>query len=195
MRARRSTPESVGLSSERLARIGAVLNAGVDRGEIPGYVALVARRGKIAYFETYGVQDPNTGKAMAPDSIFRIYSMTKPITSVAAMILVEEGRLNLGDPVGDYLPAFKEMTVATNPHEASDAGAIRTAAASRPITVLDLLRHTSGMTYAFFKPFPGNTPIEQMYIDGGVNDLEITNAELVERVSKVPLKYEPGTTW
>ena len=191
----RSRPEAVGLSSERLARVTAVLGAGVENGEIPGYVALVARRGKIVYFEASGDQDPASGRAMARDAIFRIYSMTKPITSVAAMILVEEGKLNLGDPVGNYLPELAELQVATNPHEAGDVGAIRTAAAASPITVLDLLRHTSGMTYAFFIPFPGNTPVEQMYLDGGVNDLEITNAELVQRVSKVPLKYEPGTTW
>lgn len=191
----RTTPEAVGLSSERLARIKEVLGAGVDRGEIPGYVALVARRGKIAYFESYGVQNPNTGKPMARDSIFRIYSMTKPITSVAAMILVEEGRIKLSDPIGKYLPELADLKVATNAHDAKDVASIRTAPAKRPITVLDLLRHTAGFTYGFFKPFPGSTPVEQMYIDGGVNDLDITNAELVTRLSKLPLKYEPGTTW
>jgi CubicO group peptidase (beta-lactamase class C family) len=191
----RTTPEAVGLSSERLARIKEVLGTGVDRGEIPGYVALVARRGKIAYFEAYGTQNPNTGKPMARDSIFRIYSMTKPITSVAAMILVEEGRIKLSDPVSKYLPELADLKVATNAHTAKDAAAIETAPATRPMLIVDLLRHTAGFTYGFFKPFPGSTPIEQMYIDGGVNDLDITNAELVTRLSKLPLKYEPGTTW
>lgn len=191
----RTTPEAVGLSSERLARIGEVLGAGIERGEIPGFVALVVRRGKVAYFEAFGVQDPNTGKKMARDSVFRIYSMTKPFTSTAVMILVEEGRIKLSDPIGKYLPELGELQVATNAHSAADAAAIETAPASRPIHIVDLLRHTTGFTYGFFKPFPGSTPIEQMYIDGGVNDLEITNAELVTRLSKLPLKYEPGTTW
>ena len=95
----RAKPESVGLSSSRLQHINEVLHAKVDAGEIPGYVALVARHGKVAYFEAYGMQDPTTKKPMATNSIFRVYSMTKPLTSVAAMILVEEGKMRLSDPV------------------------------------------------------------------------------------------------
>ncbi|HWH47181.1 MAG TPA: serine hydrolase domain-containing protein, partial [Burkholderiales bacterium] len=100
----RAKPESVGISSERLENIRKVLGAQVDAGVIPGYVALVARHGKVVYYESYGVQNPNTRKPMSKDSIFRIYSMTKPITSVAAMILVEEGKIKLSDPVSKYLP-------------------------------------------------------------------------------------------
>jgi CubicO group peptidase (beta-lactamase class C family) len=191
----KAPPESVGLSSARLAHIKEVLGAGVDRGEIPGYTALVSRKGKVAYFESYGVQDPKTKKAMARDSIFRIYSMTKPITSVAAMILVEEGRIRLTDPVSKYLPELANLQVAVNAHEATNPADIKTAPAKKPILVVDLMRQTSGFTYAFFKGRPGSTPVEQMYLDGGMNDLEITNAELVTRISKLPLKYEPGTTW
>lgn len=192
---KRAKPEDVGLSSTRLQRIDEVFGAKVKAGEIPGYVALVARRGKVAYFEANGVQDPNTRKPMSRDAIFRIYSMTKPITSVAAMILVEEGKMKLSDPVSMYLPELANLKVATNADTAKDAAAVKTQPAKNPIRVLDLLLHTSGFTYGFFKPFPGGGPVEQMYLDGGVNDLDITNAELVTRISKLPLKYEPGTTW
>jgi len=191
----KARPEDVGLSSTRLDRIEEVLGAKVKAGEIPGYVALVARRGKVAYFEANGVQDPNTRKPMSRDSIFRIYSMTKPITSVAAMILVEEGKIRLSDPVSKYLPELADLKVATNADTAKDVSQVQTRPAKNPIRVLDLLLHTSGFTYGFFRPFPGGSQVEQMYLDGGVNDLEISNAELVTRISKLPLKYEPGTTW
>ena len=191
----RAKPEAVGLSSQRLDRIAQVLNARVDAGEIPGYVALVARHGKVAYFEAYGLQNPDTKTPMSRDSIFRIYSMTKPLTSVAAMILVEEGRIKLADPISMYLPEMAHLRVAVNPATAKSVADIQTRPATNPIRVVDLLMHTSGFTYGFFKPFPGGSPVEQMYLDGGVNDLDITNAELVTRLSKLPLKYEPGTTW
>ncbi|MEO8006977.1 MAG: serine hydrolase domain-containing protein [Betaproteobacteria bacterium] len=191
----RAKPESVGLSSDRLENIRKVLGAKVDAGESPGYVALVARHGKVAYFDAYGVQNPNTKKPMSRDAIFRIYSMTKPITSVAAMILVEEGKIKLSDPVSMYLPELANLTVATNAASVKDPAEVQTRPAKNPIRVVDLLLHTSGFTYGFFRPFPGGGPVEQMYLDGGVNDLEISNAELVTRISKLPLKYEPGTTW
>jgi CubicO group peptidase (beta-lactamase class C family) len=191
----RAKPEEVGLSSARLENIRKVLGAKVDAGEIPGYVALVARRGKVAYFEAYGTQNPNTRQPMARDSIFRIYSMTKPITSVAAMMLVEEGKMRLSDPVSMYLPELANLRVATNGATAKDPSEVQTRPAKNPIRVVDLLLHTAGFTYGFFKPFPGGGQVEQMYLDGGVNDLNITNAELVTRISKLPLKHEPGTTW
>lgn len=191
----RTKPEAVGLSSERLDNIRKVLGAKVDSGEIPGYVALVARRGKVAYYEAYGVQNPNTKKAMPRDAIFRIYSMTKPLTSVAAMILVEEGKLRLSDPVSLYLPELAEPQVAVNADSAKDPAELQTRPAKNPIRVLDLLLHTAGYTYGFFKPFPGGGAVEQMYLDAGMHDLEITNEELVTRISKLPLKFEPGTTW
>ena len=191
----RAKPEDVGLSSERLGRIATVMNAKVQEGEIPGYVALVARKGKVVYFDAFGTQNPNTGNAMSRDSIFRIYSMTKPITSVAAMILVEEGKIKLSDPISKYLPELAELKVATNADTAKDPASIQTQAARNPIRVVDLLMHTSGFTYGFFKPFPGGGAVEQAYLEGGVNDLNISNAELVTRISKMPLKFEPGTTW
>jgi CubicO group peptidase (beta-lactamase class C family) len=191
----RTRPEAVGLSSERLDNIRKILGAKVDAGEIPGYVALVARRGKVAYFEAHGVQNPNTRKAMSRDSIFRIYSMTKPLTAAATMILVEEGKIRLSDPVSLYLPELADPKVAVNADSAKDPKELQTRPATNPIRVVDLLLHTSGYTYGFFKPFPGGGVIEQMYIDAGVEDLDITNEELVARIGKLPLKYEPGTTW
>jgi CubicO group peptidase (beta-lactamase class C family) len=191
----RAKPEAVGLSSDRLENIRKVLGARVDAGEFPGYVALVARHGKIAYFEAYGAQNPHTKKPMSRDSIFRIYSMTKPITSVAAMMLVEEGKIKLSDPISMYLPELAKIEVATNAASVKEPAEVQTRPTKNPIRVLDLLLHTSGFTYGFFKPFPGGGPVEQMYLDAGVNDLDITNAELVTRISKVPLKFEPGTTW
>ncbi|MDP6953014.1 MAG: serine hydrolase domain-containing protein, partial [Alphaproteobacteria bacterium] len=132
------SPGTVGLSSERLARIGTTLQAGVDAGEIPGAVALVARRGGIAYHEAFGYRDKAAGAPMPKDAIFRIYSMTKPIVSVAAMTLHEEAKLYLSQPISVHLPAYRGMRVGPN-----------FAPAERAITVQDLLRHTSGLTYAF----------------------------------------------
>ena len=188
-------PEDVGLSSSRLNRIEEVFGGKVKAGEIPGYVALVARHGKVVYFEANGMQDPNAKKAMSRDSIFRIYSMTKPLTSVAALILVEEGKIKLSDPISMYLPELANLQVATNADTAKTAAELKTEPAKSQIRVLDLLMHTSGFTYGFFKGVPGGGVIEQMYIDGGEGDLNITNAELVTRLSKLPLKYQPGTTW
>ncbi len=191
----RAKPEDVGLSSQRLENIRKVLGAKVDAGEVPGYVALVARKGKVVYLDAYGLQNPNTKAPMTTESIFRIYSMTKPITSVAAMILVEEGKIKLSDPVSMYLPELAELKVATNGATATTPDEVQSVPAKTPIRVVDLLMHTSGFTYAFFKPFPGGGGVEQMYLDAGVNDLDISNEQLVARISKVPLKFEPGTTW
>lgn len=149
----------------------------------------------MVYFDAQGLRNPNTTAPMSTDSIFRIYSMTKPVTSVAAMILVEEGKLRLTDPVAQYLPELANLQVITNAAEAKTPAEVKTRPAANPIRVVDLLLHTSGFTYGFFKPFPGGGAVEQMYLDGGVNDLDITNAELVTRISKLPLKFEPGTTW
>jgi len=187
----RAVPEEVGLSSERLARIGEVIGAGIEKGEIPGFVALVARHGRIAYHEAFGKQDPETGVPMRKDSIFRIYSMTKPITSTAAMILVEEGRIKLSDPIGKYLPELAELEAATNADTAASVADLKTEKADAPIRVVDLLRHTSGLTYGVF----GDTPVEKLYLDGGINDLSITNEKLVTLLADLPLKYQPQTTW
>jgi CubicO group peptidase (beta-lactamase class C family) len=177
---RAESPEQVGLSSERLDRITARLTADVEEGAIPGAVLAIARGGQIAYAETIGYRDKEANAAMQLDSIFRIASMTKPMVSVAAMGLAEEGRLDIGAPVAQYIPALKEMTV----------GAER-AKTTRTMTVQDLLRHTSGLTYAE----RGDSPVQMMWRDAGLSDPDQTNEELMGKLSRLPLLFEPGTTW
>ena len=191
----KSDPESVGISSERLANIKKIFDAKVQAGDFPGYVALVARKGKVVYHEAYGVQNLATKAPMAKDSIFRIYSMTKPITSAAAMILVEEGKIKLSDPVSMYLPELKDIQVVENLADAKDPSQLKTHPAKNQMRVLDLLIHTAGFSYAFFKTFPGGGAVEQAYLDQRVGEFDVTNEEFVTRLSKLPLRYEPGTTW
>ena len=147
-----ATPEEVGLSRERLARIAPALSRQIEAKSFPGAVAIVARKGRIAYFEAIGQLDPRSATPMSKDAIFRLYSMTKPFTSVAAMMLVEEGRLRLTDPVGMYLPQLGKLEVLTPSTDASGKTTYTTVAAQRPVTVYDLLRHTSGMVYGGFTP-------------------------------------------
>jgi len=145
---RTAAPAKIGLSKERLDRIGPVMQRYVDTKQAAGVVVLIARHGRIGYLEAFGKQDAESGVPVKKDTIFRIYSMTKPLTSVAAMVLYEEGRFRLKDPVARYLPEFKDAQVAveeTNPQTGEKT--FKTVPAQRPITVRDLLRHTSGLTY------------------------------------------------
>jgi CubicO group peptidase (beta-lactamase class C family) len=141
-------PEQVGLSSERLERIGKIFNREIDEGKLPGAVVLVARKGHVAYFESFGFRDKATGTPMTKDSLFEIYSMTKPLVSVAAMMLIEEGRLQLADPVAKFLPEFANLQVSLPRFDVA-TGKLTYGLASldRPMTVQDLLRHTSGLVY------------------------------------------------
>ncbi|MGE0713838.1 MAG: serine hydrolase domain-containing protein [Alphaproteobacteria bacterium] len=167
-----------GLSSERLARIGQVLGDHVARGRIAGAVALVCRDDRVAYCEAVGQRDPATGAAMTTDAIFRIYSMTKPIVSLAIMMLVEEGHFLLSDPVSRFIPAF--------------AG-LRVGAARRPLeremTVQDLLRHTSGLVYGQ----QGETAVHRAYREAGIGRRDETAAQLVEKLALLPLARQPGS--
>jgi len=186
-------PEEVGLSSERLGRVTEMLRANIAANEIPGAVLLIARQGKIAYFESFGLLDPQAKTPMRKDAIFRIYSMSKPITTVAAMTLFEDARLALNDPVGKYLPALAKMQVATDnkPDPEADPHKIATIPADRPISIQDLMRHTSGLTYGFF----GDTPVKKLYAEAKLGNEGETNAQFVDRIAKLPLSYQPGTTW
>ncbi len=153
-------PEDVGLSSERLNRISTTLKAHIEKGVIPGAVALVARKGKIAYFESFGMRDLETSSPMQKDTIFQLYSMTKPITSVGLMMLHEQGRIYLGDPVSKYIPELKGLKVgveSTDP--ASGQKTFSTVPAQSEITIHDLLRHTSGLTYGFMGKSKINTDV------------------------------------
>ena len=187
-----ASAEEVGLSQERLARIGQALTRQIDEGSFPGAVALVARQGRIAYFEAFGQLDPKTGAPMPKDAIFRLYSMTKPFTSVAAMILVEEGRLRLMDPVGVYLPELAKLEVAVPSTEASGEPTYTLVAAERPVTVYDLLRHTSGMVYA---GFTRTAYVKELYTKANVGWAGVTPAEQIAGLAKVPLAHQPGTMW
>jgi CubicO group peptidase (beta-lactamase class C family) len=186
-------PEEVGLSSERLARITQVMKAEVARGQYPGAVALVARKGKIAYFESAGQRDPNNGAAMSRDAIFRLYSMTKPFTSVAVMMLVEEGRLILSDPVSKFLPQLATPSVSVQRVD-PDTRRITyvSVPAERLITVQDLLRHTSGLVYG---PFTNHADVKESYSKLGVDWRDVTPAEQLDRLGKAPLAHQPGTAW
>ena len=173
-------PEEVGLSTPRLEALGALLRERVAAGHLPGAAALVARRGRVAWQEAFGRRDPATDEPMRTDAIFRIYSMTKPLVSVGVMMLVEQGRVLLDDPVGKYLPAL------ASPRVAAEGG---TVPAASPITVQDLLRHTSGLTYGF----RGTGPVHKAYAEARVARRGQTNADQVETLGGLPLLHQPGT--
>ncbi len=181
-----TTPEDIGLSSSALARLGKVLSGEVANGRLPGAVALIARRGRVALFESFGRRDPANGAPMATDAIFRIYSMTKPIVSVAAMMLWEEGRFLLSDPIGKYLPELADLKVAVQ-----RGAEIELVPATRPITIQDLLRHTSGLTYEF----RGNGPVHKMYMAAKIYSRHQSNADQIATLSKMPLVNQPGSQW
>ena len=188
---RAERPEDVGLSSERLERISKRMRAGVEKGELPGAVVLVARHGHVAYLKAFGLRDPEAKAAMGTDAIFRIASMNKPITSLAIMMLAEEGLLSIADPAEKYLPEFTDLKVGTVAPGADGKPAVTLEPQRRPMTVQDLLRHTSGLTYGA----AGANPLKQAYVDAKVGNRDDTNAELVTKLSKLALLFQPGTTW
>lgn len=184
-------PESVGLSAKRLQAITDTLKADIAKGTIPGAVLLISRRGKIAYFEALGSLDPQKKSPMTRDGIFRIYSMSKPITTVAAMMLVEQGRLAPSDWVSRYIPQFKDVKVGVEKKDADGKVALDLVAPTKPMTVQDLMRHTSGLTYGFF----GEGAVKKAYLAANLGAGDPDNAEFVDRLAKLPLVYHPGTTW
>ena len=185
------SPEEVGFLSTRLKTLSDRINDGVKNNELPGAVVLIVRNGKIVMFDSFGFRDKEAKVAMTNDTIFRIASMTKPIVSVAAMILMEEGKLTLADPVARYIPAFAETKVAVSKKKDDGTVEIELVPQARPMTVQDLLRHTSGLTYGAI----GANPVKQSYLDMKVNDRGQTNAEMAEKLAKLGLLYQPGTTW
>jgi CubicO group peptidase (beta-lactamase class C family) len=195
-----ATPEQVGMSGERLGRITATLKKEIADGRLPGAVVMVARKGKIVYSDAIGFQDKDAQTPMKVDTIFRIYSMTKPIASVAAMMLVEDGVIQLTDPVAKFLPAFKDMQVSVGSTGADGKTTYTNVPATRPITVQDLLRHSAGLTYA---EITKNEPVKSAYVDAkfsqpGVHEFDsrdMTPAEQVARMAKIPLTQQPGTMW
>jgi len=172
------SPAEVGLSAKKLEKVKTIVQAQVDKKQIAGAVVLVARRGKIAFLEPFGKLDLKSGKPMRPDAIFRFYSMTKPITSVAALMLVEAGTLKLDDPVGNYLPELQNLRVY--------AGKDQTVAPKRPVTIRDLMRHTSGFTYGM----PNGSPVDRLYIKNKID--EGTLPDMIRTLGTLPLQDQPG---
>jgi CubicO group peptidase (beta-lactamase class C family) len=171
----RTDPDGAGLSPAGLARIDAYIKNEIATDKIPGALMMIERHGKLGYAANFGVRDPGTKAPMTNDTLFRIYSMSKPITSVAAMMLVEEGRLMLDEPVAKYIPAFAGVKVGVEWKNDDGNAGVELVPPRRPMTIQDLLRHTSGITYGFFG--------------------DIDNAGFAERIAKLPLAYQPGTTW
>jgi CubicO group peptidase (beta-lactamase class C family) len=184
-------PEEVGLSSIQLKRLEAVTQKHIDEGLVPGAVMLVARRGKVAWTATLGKRDPAAGDAMKPDAIFRIYSMTKPIVSVAVMQMVEEGRLQVSDPVERFLPEISRMKVGVEKTGADGRPVLHLADPDRPMTVQDLLRHTSGLTYGS----RGTSLVNVAYQQAKIGDRSMSNEEFVAKLSTLALKFSPGARW
>jgi len=207
-----TSPERVGLSEERLHRIGDAIRADVASDRIAGALAMVARNGKLAYVDYAGMADMEKGREINEDTIFRIYSMSKPITSVAVMMLYEEGHFFLDDPVGNYIPELAKMEVI-EPSELKAGGAgvfnlpddsaankvvtdvkrldVKTSPQKRPITIRDLLRHSAGLTYGFF----GNTPVDKMYQMNGLLVSDQNLEDFVRKLGEIPLQFHPGDRW
>ncbi len=181
-----AAPSELGLCPERLQRLLDALQSEVDRGRLPGAVALVARRGKIALFESLGQLDPTAGTPMQRDAIFRIYSMTKPLVSVAVMMLMERGKLLLSDPVAKHLPEFANQKVAVERD-----GQVVLEDVIRPATVQDLLRHTAGLTYEFL----GSAAVQRQYAEINMGSRERSNAEFSRTLAALPLMHQPGSVW
>ena len=179
-------PESLGLSPARLARMSDTFKREIDKGTIPGVTVMVARRGQIGWFEALGAQNPAQSAPMTRDSIFRIYSMTKPIVSIGIMQLVEDGYLVLSEPLTKYIPEFSETKVGVE-----NNGKLDLVPLTRPITIQDLLRHTSGLT----NDTAGNGPVQRMYQQSRIRDRSISNAEHAAIVASMPLVCQPGAEW
>ena len=179
-------PESLGLSPTRLARMSDAFKREIDNGTIPGVTVMVARRGQIGWFEALGRQNPAQSAPMTRDSIFRIYSMTKPVVSIGIMQLVEDGTLVLSEPLTKYIPEFADQKVAVE-----NNGKLDLVPLARPITIQDLLRHTSGLT----NDTAGNGPVQRMYQQSRIRDRSISNAEHAAIIAGMPLLCQPGAEW
>lgn len=184
-------PAGAHFSQEKLARIGDFFRKQIADGKIPGAIVLIEQHGKPVYKEFFGVRDPDTNAPMTDDTIFRLHSMTKPITSFAAMMLIDEGKLKLDDPVSKYIPSFANVKVGVEKKLENDNKALELVPPARPVTVRDLLLHTSGITYGFY----GNSLVRRAYGNADIYDGDFDNKEFAERISQLPLEHQPGTMW
>ena len=188
----RATPESVGMSSERLAHLGKVLQRDVNAGKLPGAVVAIARKGRLVYYESFGYRDASTKAPMGLDAIFAPASMEKPMLAVVTLQLLEEGRLTLADPVEKYLPQLSGMKVAVKRKDAAGNTVMATEPQARKMTIQDLLRHTAGLTYGR----RGDTPLHKQYpISSNWAAENLTAEQFLDQLGKLPLHFQPGTRW
>jgi CubicO group peptidase (beta-lactamase class C family) len=181
-------PESVGMSTQRLGKLKSEMQALVDRNQLPGVVTMVAKDGKVVEFDVAGKRDVESGAPLQKDSIFRIYSMSKPITGVAMMMLFEEGKWQLNDPVSKHIPEFANLKVAkVNPQN----GSVTQVAPDHPMTMRELMSHSGGLTYGVF----GSTAVDKMYTDVNVLDRDATLQAMIDKLGKIPLLHQPGERW
>ncbi|MBT8395590.1 MAG: beta-lactamase family protein [Gemmatimonadetes bacterium] len=182
-----ATPEDVGMSSERLTLLHDAMQGLVDEGRLAGITTMIARSGRIADFQTYGFRDMAAGDSMTEDAIFRIFSMSKPITGVALMMLHEEGKFRLSDPVRRYIPELADMMVAAS--WGPDGPVLEDA--DRPMTIRDLMTHTAGLAYGIGDPHPA----DRLYARSGVLDMSGTLEDMIDKLAGLPLRFQPGTQW
>jgi len=190
-RAEFPTSVASGFSAAGLEHVRDYIRNEVATARIPGAVLLIQQHGKPVLFESFGARNPASRSPMTKDSIFRLYSMSKPITSVAAMILVDDGKISLDDPLSKFIPAFAETKVAVEKRDENGNMELATEPAARPIKILDLLRQTSGITYGFY----GDSPVRKLYASSGLFDGDFDNAQFAERLAKLPLAEQPATLW
>jgi CubicO group peptidase (beta-lactamase class C family) len=190
-RAESAAPVARSFSREGLDRVGDYIRNEIATGKIPGAILLIQQHGKPVYSGNFGVRDVATKLPMSADTIFRLYSMSKPITSVAAMMLVEDGKLKLDDPVSKYIPAFTETKVGVEKRGDDGMLTLVREPLRRPITIEDLLRHTSGLTYGF----NGGNLVRRFYAEADLFSSDLTNAEFAQRIAALPLAEQPGTQW
>jgi CubicO group peptidase (beta-lactamase class C family) len=184
-------PAGAHFNPQKLERVGDYLRDQVAQGKIPGAIVLIEQHGKPVYHEFFGVRDVATKQPMTDDTIFRLFSMSKPITSVVAMQLIEEGKLKLDDPVAKYIPSFANVKVGVENKAADGTKTLDLVAPKRPVTILDLMTQTSGITYGFY----GDSMVRLAYRNAKIYDGDFDNAEFAERIAKLPLAEQPGTLW
>jgi CubicO group peptidase (beta-lactamase class C family) len=184
-------PAGAHFNPEKLERVSEYLRDEVATGKIPGAIVLLQQHGKPVYHQFFGVRDVATKEPMTDDTIFRLFSMTKAITSVAAMILIDEGKLKLEDPVAKYIPSFANMRVGVEKKAENGEKVLDLVPLDRPITIFDLMTQTSGIPYGFY----GNSLVRKAYTKAKIYDGDFDNAEFAERIARLPLEVQPGTLW
>ncbi|MBU6457292.1 MAG: beta-lactamase family protein [Bradyrhizobium sp.] len=184
-------PAGAHFNRQKLGKIGEFFRNEVATGKIPGAILLIEQHGKPVYHQFFGVRDPATKLPMTDDTIFRIFSMTKPITSVAAMMLIDRNKLKLDDPVEKYIPSFAKAKVGVEKTADNGEKTLELVPLKRPITIRDLMTQTSGITYGFY----GDSLVRKAYANANIYDGDFTNAEFAERIARLPLAEQPGTLW